>query len=59
MAANVTRATHVCRFVRTWRCDGGCYEGECLEQRPQRWGDREAGAAEQPAGDRREAERQP
>ena len=34
MAVNVTRATHVCRFVRTWRCDGGCYEGECREQRP-------------------------
>ena len=51
MAVNVTRATHVCRFVRTWRCDGGCYEGECREQRPQPRSDRDPVAAELPPGE--------
>jgi hypothetical protein len=51
MAVNVTRATHVCRFVRTWRCDGGCYEGECREQRPPMRLESGPAASEQPLGE--------
>ena len=51
MAVNVTRATHVCRFVRTWRCDGGCYEGECREQRPAMRSESGSAAAERPVGE--------
>ena len=58
MATNVTRATHVCHFVRTWRCDGGCYEGDCREQRPQPCGGQEPAEAERPAGEGAEAGRQ-
>jgi hypothetical protein len=58
MAVNVTRATHVCRFVRTWRCDGGCYEGECREQRPQPRAERDKGAGERPASQDGEVGRQ-
>jgi hypothetical protein len=34
MDGRLSRETHPCRFVREWQCDGGCYEGDCLEQRP-------------------------
>jgi hypothetical protein len=46
MAINVTRATHVCGLVRTWRCDGGCYEGDCREQRARPCGDGGAAVTE-------------
>ena len=58
MAMNVTRATHVCGLVRTWRCDGGCYEGECREQRNRARGDADPAATERPAAEAAEARRQ-
>jgi hypothetical protein len=58
MAMNVTRATHVCGLVRTWRCDGGCYEGECREQRARPRGERGPTAADRAAEDASEGRRQ-
>jgi hypothetical protein len=57
MAMNVTRATHVCGLVRTWRCDGGCYEGECREQRARSCGEGGPPAGERPVDQAAEARR--